>query len=297
MNDKAQQPNEAPPQEAEGDHGQHDELHGIQEFVRTRGPAIIVGVLAAVVIVAAIGLYRRHRENRLQEAQAELAQAQSVGELKTWVERFEGTPPMPAALLKLATAEYRNGEYEAALRHYRELQTEYRDHPLGVAAALGVGHALEAIGQPEAALEAFSAFATTLTNHFLRTEAVLGKGRALLQLGRLDDARVVYESFLAQSPDHAMAPRAEEWLKRIERAKEGRGIPFEAPAIPAALPAGADEAWTMPTPTLPAGEALSITGTTETVPIPPIETEPTSPPPDTGEVINVPTASTTNAIE
>lgn len=214
--------NEETPQQAP----EHEELDELKAMLERHGQTLLVGLCIVLVVAIGINFYGYRQGKKADEAALQLAAANSVGALQSWLDRFSSSEAAPVVMLRLASAQFTSGDYSRALEFYESFLDEHAGHALAPVAQLGRAHAIEAMGQLDSARQAFESFQTAHPNHFLYPEAVLGVARCLDQLGALDKARAVYEDFIAANPSSEYTARAEQMLKRV-------GQTIQAPRLPA----------------------------------------------------------------
>jgi TolA-binding protein len=214
-----------------------DELAPIVEFVQKHGSTLLTVLAVVLAVIAGVILYRNHAENKRREAMEAVFTAPRVDDLEAILSRHGGSPAAPLALLKLAKAYFRAGNYDAALSRYAEFQTRYPDHEFADIAELGRIRCLAEQSQPETALAAFTTFIEKNPDHYLAAPAVMGKAECLERLQRNQEARTVYEDFVQANTNSAWGALAEERLERINTRLERGLLPAPSTTVTATEPA------------------------------------------------------------
>lgn len=234
-----------------------EEVKQVQQLWNEYGQQTAVAIVVAVVLAGAWTWYRNHRADAEREAQQALFRSRSATDLQTYVERYPRMRTAPLAALMLAHTHYAAGKYADALTAYESFIRDHAKHQLLPVAELGRAHALEGLGRFDDAIKDFDAFLGKHKEHFLTPEAQFGKARCLHQMNRLDEARVIYENFIAANPGSDLKPRAEEWLKRVDKAIRAGGWKPAAAAMPAMPSITAPDALSLPPVTPPAATSAT----------------------------------------
>jgi tetratricopeptide (TPR) repeat protein len=196
---------------------EHEELQEFKDLANQYAQPLLVALCAILVVAIGFNFYKSQKRKKADEAALELFKAKTSTELQAWIDRFGSGPGAEVAVMRMAGAYFADGNYQAAADTYSSFIQKNAKSDLVPAAKMGQAHCLEGLARVEEALAAFEQFMADEPGHFLYPESVLGKARCLEQLGRLDEARIVYEDFVAANPESEWKPRAEDFLKRIER--------------------------------------------------------------------------------
>jgi len=232
----------------------NEELQLLKEFFENYGKPVITSVVAVLIVLSAVHLYRSRTVSRAADADMRLATAQSMTDLESLVADYPSTETAPRALLTLAKLYFDNGSYEIALNKYDQFLSDYPEHHMLDGAVVGRLLCIEARGDRSSLTEAktgYEAFERDNPDHYLGPQVIFGQARCLEEMGEYADARIIYEDFIAAHPDSPWALRAEDLLESLER-KIKKSLPSEdaalspplvlAPELIAAEPDAATEA-------------------------------------------------------
>lgn len=215
--------------------GHPEELEQLLAWLRRRGTPLAAGAVIVLALIVAVLYARRRAEAGKNEAIVMLSSSRSIQDFESIVSAHPGSPAAPLALLRAAKGCFDTGSYAMALQKYSEFLDKHPDHAMAAGAELGKIHVSEAMGETEKALLDFIAFARAHPDHYLGPQAVLGQGRCLEQLQRNEEARTLYEDFLAENPQGAWAPIAEEKLELVN-ARIRKGEQAAATQTPGGVP-------------------------------------------------------------
>jgi len=193
----------------------HAEEEAIQQIKEYATP-ILIGVALALVVFFGISAVRHSSVQAEQRASDLFAQADTTEELEQVARDYPESPVAPVALLTLASQQFHNGEYEAAMNAYSQFMTGYPDHLMKESAELGQAYCLEAMGNLEESLNRYKAFQTSYSGHYMGPMAIFGEARSLEQMGRYDEARDVYQSFIVDHPESDWIVHAESAIKFLD---------------------------------------------------------------------------------
>ncbi len=203
------------------------EMAEAMALLKRLGPPVLTGIAVAVVVGLIILAIHQRREAAREAAAQAFIEAQTAEEFQQILIDHPRTPEAPLALLALASARYREGEYDQARGLYRQFLADYPAHPMRPMARLGLVHCDEAAGDLEAAVAGFGAFMESEPGHFLVPLAQLGLARSLFAKGQDEAAAALYEGMI-DDPEHPWRRQAEEeWrhLQRLQRAKASHRNP------------------------------------------------------------------------
>jgi tetratricopeptide (TPR) repeat protein len=152
-----------------------------------------------------------------------------------------GTEASATAALPLAKAEYRLGQYDAALTHFGDfLKQAAQSEPLRVAALEGQGYAYEAQGKLAEAQQAFQQMAKAEAGGYLAGMGQYHEARMLILQGKKEEAAKLLSELPEKHPNTAAARQATERLALL--ATEGVRPPAKAaPAAQQDTPAAAPQ--------------------------------------------------------
>ncbi|MCI0572228.1 MAG: tetratricopeptide repeat protein [Myxococcaceae bacterium] len=227
----------------------------LRDWMSTHQRAVMLG--AGAVLVALLGVALASTFSRRGEAEASKALSRSLEVLGRPVGTEPGAPASPdkppfqsekerdeavrkeltdfrsayartraatTAALPLAQAEYRLGNFDAALALDDEfLKDAPQDDPLRASALEGRGYALEAKGQLDEALGAFDQMAAANRPEFLTGMGAYHRARILIEQGKQADAVQALQQLQVNHPNTAAARLASERLQIL--ASQGVTIP------------------------------------------------------------------------
>ncbi len=158
-----------------------------------------------------------------------------VKALSEFRKEHAGTRAAVTAALPLGKAEYRMGNYDAALAAFGEfVEKAPKQEPLRASALEGQGYAHEAKGQLDQALAAFEQMAKVESGEYLQGMGQYHRARILVQLDRKDEAAQVLSELKASQPDTAAGRLATERLAVLT----AQGVKVPEPQSAAAQDAG-----------------------------------------------------------
>lgn len=154
-----------------------------------------------------------------------------VKSLTDFREKNKGTRPAATAALPLAKAEYRLGNYDAALAAYADVLKEApKNDPLRVSALEGQGYTYEAQGKYAEAAQAFEQMGKDDAGGYLAGMGQYHQARMLILQNKKDEAAKVLAEIPEKFPNTAAARQATERLNLL--ATQGVKVPTPAPAAP-----------------------------------------------------------------
>ncbi len=216
-------------------------------------------VVALLVAGLAIGLYSHFAKRGEEKASKALGQALQVLERPVeGTERAQGSQEKPfasqkekdeavrksltdfrtehgssraaaTAALPLGKAEYRLGNYDAALTAFKEyLDKASKEDPLRASAYEGQGYAHEAQGKYDLAMASFEEMAKVESGEYLQGMGQYHRARMLVQLGRKDEAAQALVDLKTAQANTAAGRLATERLAVL--AAQGVKVPEPSPA-------------------------------------------------------------------
>lgn len=192
------------------------EVQQVLEFIKRYGKLIIAGAVAATAAVLVSRGLAAKKAATLADAERMFAAAITPVQLEDVVATYPSTPTAKAALLKLAQAQYNDGNIAQARTQYERFKKEFPNSDLLPVAEFGLAHCTEADGNYAAAANEFKAFLSAHPGHFLQAAATLAEARCLEAAGNMDGARIVLEDFKANNTSSAWADPAQSALDRLE---------------------------------------------------------------------------------
>lgn len=154
-----------------------------------------------------------------------------VKSLTDFREKNKGTRPAATAALPLGKAEYRLGNYDAALAAFADVLKEApKNDPLRVGALEGQGYTYEAQGKYPEAAQSFEQMGKEDAGGYLAGMGQYHQARMLILQGKKDDAAKMLADIPEKFPNTAAARQATERLNLL--ATQGVKVPTPAPAAP-----------------------------------------------------------------
>lgn len=153
--------------------------------------------------------------------------------LEGFRQKHAGTRAAATAALPLGKAQYRLGDYDAALASFNAyLEAAPQDDALRAQALEGQGYSFEAKKQYDEALGSFQKLSQDAKGEFLVGMGEYHRGRVLALKGQKDEAANVLTQLTAAHPNTAAARLAAERLAVLA----SQGVKLPAPPPPAAKP-------------------------------------------------------------
>lgn len=178
----------------------------VSNWAKRNSQALVIAGVAVVILVAGAMYVQRVRENRIQQAVAQLEQVQQAvayGEreaakasLNQYLATFEGTPYALEARLVLGQVYLEEGDAAAAVETLAPAVREMDSAPIGLQAAFLLAAAYEDMGRPEEAERTFLRIANTAEMTFQIREALAGAARIRAGQGNFAGAVELYEDVL-----------------------------------------------------------------------------------------------------
>jgi TolA-binding protein len=192
---------------------------------------IIIGLLAAICVLAAFGGYRLYTARRDAAAAALLASANNPAAFQKVMADYPGSPAAPSAALLLAVEQRREKNFAEANATLEGFIKQNPKHELVTTAKLALAANLESLGKPDEAFETYRRIAAEHPRDFNAPAALLSQVHLLKQKGQIEEARRVCETVMTQYRESYTAQEAAQLLKTLKPAAPA------APAPVAAIPA------------------------------------------------------------
>ncbi len=191
---------------------------------------VVYGILGGIVLLVVMGFgYGFFKDQQESQAQNALARAVRLYEADQWQtalegsesitglldvsDRFNGTKAGNLALYYAADAYYRLGEYDEALRLFR--QFDHSEDALGAGAYAGEAAILEDREEYREAAERYEEAATIFESDFTSARYLQNAGRNYEKAGDYDEARAMYERIRERYPDSEQAQDIDMLLARV----------------------------------------------------------------------------------
>ncbi|MDH3524459.1 MAG: tetratricopeptide repeat protein [Acidobacteriota bacterium] len=192
------------------------------EFLRRHGRALGIGLLAVVVVIAGLAIWRVVSAGREERANLALAEALSGvtaadGELGAAREALEGvaerygsTGPGAVAAAYLGTIAAREADYETARSYWERLLDRRADDALAAGVERNLISLDRAEGRNDALAERLRAALAAGTSALGEDALLFELGRTLEDLGQVEGANEIYGRLLEEHPTSLFAAAARE---------------------------------------------------------------------------------------
>ena len=209
-----------------------DPLLETQVFWSRYKTPILLGLLAVLLVVAAVGTYRLLAARKEAAAAAALAAAKGIEEYRRVVTDYPSSGAAASAYLLLASQQRDQQQFADANSTLQVFLKEFPKHQLVTTAKMGIAGNLESLGKTDEALEIYRRIAADHPKSFNAPLALIAQVQLLKQKGQIDEARRVCETVLTQFRESYAAQEAARLLRTLK--------PVTAPVAPdvAAPPAG-----------------------------------------------------------
>ncbi|HEY0722941.1 MAG TPA: tetratricopeptide repeat protein, partial [Pyrinomonadaceae bacterium] len=132
-----------------------DALLETQVFWTRYQRPIMLGLVAALVVLAVFGAYRLYTVRRDKAAATLLASARSADDFQKVIADYSGAPAAPSAALLLANEQRKAQKFAEANTTLQEFIKRYPKHQLITTAKMAVAANLESLGKADEALETY----------------------------------------------------------------------------------------------------------------------------------------------
>jgi len=178
----------------------------VSNWAKRNSQALVIAGVAGVILVAGAMYVQGVRENRIQQAVAQLEQVHQAvaygdrdaakASLNQYLATFEGTPYALEARLVLGQVYLEESNPEAAVETLAPAVREMDSAPIGLQAAFLLAAAYEELGRPDEAERTFLRIANTAEMTFQIREALAGAARIRASQGNFAGAVELYEDVL-----------------------------------------------------------------------------------------------------
>lgn len=200
------------------EHEHVDDVQKSVEFLKKNGKFMVTAAVLVILAALAYTFYANFQGDTKLRASSLLSAAEGPEQLEELITSYPNSESAPLALIRLASGQFKKGEYEKALVSYEKFLSNYGNHELAAHAELGSCYSLEAKGDVAAAATGFASFASQNASHYLANFALFSNARCLELQGKLTEAKSIYDNFLATNGNEDMwGNRATEALKMVER--------------------------------------------------------------------------------
>lgn len=198
----------------------------VSNWAKRNSQALVVAAVAVVILAAGAIYVRRVRENRIQQAVAQLEQVQQAvaygdrdaakASLNQYLATFEGTPYALEARLVLGQVYLEESNPEAAVETLAPAVREMDSAPVGLQAAFLLAAAYEDMGRTDEAERTYLRIANTADMTFQIREALAGAARIRSSQGNYAGAVELYEDVLRDMGDNDQ--ERSYWEMKLEEA-------------------------------------------------------------------------------
>jgi len=178
----------------------------VSNWAKKNNQALVIAGVAVVILVAGAMYVRRVRENRIEQAVAQLEQVQqsvaygdreaAKASLNQYLATFEGTPYALEARLVLGQVYLQDSDPEAAVETLAPAVREMDSAPVGLQAAFLLAAAYEDMGRADEAERTYLRIANTADMTFQIREALANAARIRSTQGNYAGAVELYEDVL-----------------------------------------------------------------------------------------------------
>ena len=183
-----------------------------RDWVEENSKFVFGGLVAVVVIVAALFIFMNSRKSAEAQASVDLASAMRVYESKDYsnsvtlltniVNAGGGTKSGKLARFYLAQSLYNTQEYAAAQEHFRKFASSFRgDNYLRTAALAGEAACLEQQDQFSQAAAKFAGIAKKYPDGPFVARYLLRAARCYTKAGNSEQAKLIYQQIIDEYPD------------------------------------------------------------------------------------------------
>ena len=224
-----------------------DPLLETQLFWSRYQKAIIIGLVAVMLIVGAVAVYRFYTGRKEASAAAALARAKGMEEYQRVIAEYPASGAAASAYLLLATQQRDKQQFAEANSTLQLFMKEFPKHQLVTTAKMAMAGNLEAMGKPDEALEMYRRLAADNPTSYNAPLAMMAQVPLLKQRGQIDEARRVCETVLTQYRESFAAQEATQLLRTLKPASAPAAAvpgPAAAPVAPPAVESTAPPAAT-----------------------------------------------------
>ncbi len=193
-----------------------DPLLETQMFWARHKTAIVGGLLAVILGIAAYGAYRLYTGQRNNAAARMLAEAKGPADYEKVIEEYPRATAAPSAYLLLASAQRKEQKLAEANATLQRFLYKSPKHELVTVAKMAMAANVEAMGKPDEALDMYRRLAADYPRSFNAPLALLATVPLLKAKGDVEGARRVCETVLTQYRESYAATEATRHLRTLK---------------------------------------------------------------------------------
>jgi predicted negative regulator of RcsB-dependent stress response len=224
-----------------------DPLIETQVFWMKYKNAIIIGLTAVVLAIAAWGAYRLISARQEAAAAEMLGRAKTAADYQQVIVEHPGSNAAPTAALLLAAEQRKEGKFAEANTTLQTFIDRFPDHQLVTTAQMAIAANYDSLGRPDDALETYRRIAADHPKSYNAPLALISQVPLLKAKGHIDEARRVCETVMTQYRESFASQEAQRYLRSLKPPANAATPAAGAPS-PAAAPAGNPPAPAVPTP-------------------------------------------------
>ena len=183
------------------------------------------GLVALVVLILAVGVWKFWSARALSSAEALYSTASNAAAWREVVQQYPGTVPAGNAQVRLAESLRAGGDLGGAAGELEGLLKNQPEHPLAGAVWLTLGELRQIQRNNAGALEAYRTASSRYSSSFAAPLALLAESKLLQEGGAQGEARAVLESAAALYPDTPAAMVSGAELSRLLAPQTGGAQP------------------------------------------------------------------------
>jgi TolA-binding protein len=183
---------------------------------------ILGGLLAAVVVLAAVGGWAVSQSIASEDAARMLAEANDATAWEALIAKYPRSTPAADAYFRLAGAQRETGKLEESTATFRKFLSSFPNHALAGAALFGIGQNQDSAGKADEALVTYDQVITGYPKSYVAPFAAYSRAEILLRDLKRDEARKVLEAIVAEFPASSAASMAQSQVQRLAPAPAGK---------------------------------------------------------------------------
>ena len=194
-----------------------DDLDRFEDFFQTNLKKIISSAILIVIIISIALIAWNIIKDAQFKADASLAAATTIDELKAAIAKFPNAKGTEIAQLKLATAYFNEKKYNDAMNVLENLSNKASNQSIKGRALLNSAYCLSAVNKSKEAANKLESIGTDDNlPEFIRNEANLEAGRIYFNLQDKTKAKTVLNLINSENPNEFWFKRAKSILRSID---------------------------------------------------------------------------------